>query len=51
MVFGLIIEFIERLRLVTTNNYTTLTKLHTLHIIIKDTKLSQFILSSSAVAW
>jgi hypothetical protein len=51
MGFGLIIGFIERLYLVTTNNYNTFTDLHTVQITTANTKSSQSPVSSPIIAW
>jgi hypothetical protein len=49
--FGLTIEFVERLWLETLNNYNSLAKLHTLQIAVAHIMFSQFVLSSPVVAW
>jgi hypothetical protein len=48
MGFGLVIEFTERLQLVTTNNYNILTSLHTLQITTAHTR-SQSLMPSLAI--
>jgi hypothetical protein len=50
MEFGLVIGFIRHLQNVTTNNYDSLTKLHTPKITVT-TVTSQFAMSSPVVAW
>jgi hypothetical protein len=53
MEFGLMIEFIEHLQNVTTNNYESLTELHIPKITVttEHIKSSQFAVSLLVVAW
>jgi hypothetical protein len=49
--FGLEIEFIDHLQVLTTNHYNTITNFHTLQITSAPTKSFQPAVSSPVVPW
>jgi hypothetical protein len=51
MGFGLVIGFIDNLRIITTSNYSAITNSHTLQFTTARTKSSQSAVSSRAIAW
>jgi hypothetical protein len=49
--FGLVIEFIEHLQIVTTSNYSAVANSHTLQFTTARTNCPQSAVSSPVVAW
>jgi hypothetical protein len=51
MAFGLIIEFVEHLQILTTSSYRVMANSTTLQFTVARTKFSQSAVSSPLVAW
>jgi hypothetical protein len=51
MDFALVIEFIEHLQIITTNNYSAISNSHTQQFITACTKSSQSSVSSPVIVW